>query len=84
MSNPLRGSRLVFSGQRLTASETLKSMWLSTALALILSLPSLGIFLGLLHLTDNIIIGSLTGFVTHFILLAASPRTSEVLLSLFD
>ena len=88
MSNSLRGSRLVFSEQRLidgtTPSETLKSMWVSTALALILSLPSLGIFLGLLHLTNNIIIGSLTGFATHFILLAVSPRTSEVLLTLFD
>jgi hypothetical protein len=35
-------------------------------------------------LTNNVIIGSLTGFATHFILLAVSPRTSEALLSLFD
>lgn len=88
MSNSLRGSRLVFSEQRLkdftSPSETIKSIWVSTALALILSLPSLGIFLGLIHLTNNVIIGSLTGFATHFILLAVSPRTSEALLSLFD
>jgi hypothetical protein len=87
MSNS-RGSRLVFSEQRLedstSPSETLKSIWVSTALALILSVPSLGIFLGLIHLTNNVIIGSLTGFATHFILLAVSPRTSEALLSLFD
>ena len=67
MSNSLRGSRLVFSEQRLkdftSPSETLKSIWVSTALALILSLPSLGIFLGLIHLTNNVIIGSLTGLI---------------------
>jgi hypothetical protein len=83
MSNSLRGSRLVFSEQRLK-DYTIQSIWVSTALALILSLPSLGIFLGLIHLTNNVIIGSLAGFATHFILLAVSPRTSEALLSLFD
>jgi hypothetical protein len=81
-------SKLVFSRQRAldnTSPDTaLKSFWVSTALALILSLPCLAIFLGLLHLTDNMVIGVVTGFTTHFVLLALSPRTSQILSSLFD
>ena len=88
MRNSRTRSRLVFSRQRAlgnTSPDTaLKSFWVSTALALIFSLPCLAIFLGLLHLTDNVIIGVVTGFTTHFVLLALSPRTSQILSSLFD
>ena len=87
MSDPLRTPRLVFSSRRInyeTPDDILKSIWVSTALALVLSLPSLGIFLGLLCLTNNIIVSSLSGFTIHFILLALSPRLSQALLSLFD
>ena len=88
MSYPLRTSKLVFISRRIdnwtTPDDMLKSTWVSTAFALMLSLPSLGIFLGLLSLTNNIIVGSLSGFTVHFILLALSPRISQALLSLFD
>jgi flagellar biosynthesis protein FliR len=88
MGDSYTKSKLVFSRQRVpdnTSLDTaLKSFWVSTALALILSLPCLAIFLGLLHLTDNIVIGVVTGFTTHFVLLALSPRTSQTLSSLFD
>jgi hypothetical protein len=88
MSGSVRSSRLVFSDKRLnevaSPAGALKSVWVSTALALILSLPALGIFLGLLHWTNNMILGSLIGFATHFTLLAFSPRTSEALMSLFN
>lgn len=88
MSYPLRTPRLVFSSRRVdngtTPDDMLKSVWVSTALALTLSLPSLGIFLGLLSLTNNIIVSSLSGFTVHFILLALSPGVSQALLSLFD
>jgi hypothetical protein len=88
MSDPLRMPRLVFNSRRInnerTPDDMLKSIWVSTALALVLSLPSLGIFLGLLCLTNNIIVSSLSGFTIHFILLALSPRLSQALLSLFD
>lgn len=87
MSEPY-SKKLVFNGQRpldnASPDTTLKSLWVSTALALILSLPSLTIFLGLLHLTDNIIIGTVAGFTAHYVLLALSPRTSQILSSLFD
>jgi flagellar biosynthesis protein FliR len=88
MGDSYTKSKLVFGTQRAlenTSPDTaLKSFWVSTALALILSLPCLAIFLGLLHLTDNIVIGVVTGFTTHFVLLALSPRTSQILSSLFD
>jgi hypothetical protein len=88
MSSDIQGSRLIFNHQRLNEAGSpagaLKSMWVTTAIALILTLPALGIFLGLLHLTNNMILGSMIGFATHFTLLAFSPRTSEALLSLFD
>jgi putative Mn2+ efflux pump MntP len=87
MSYPLR-TKLVFSSRRInsetTPDEVLKSIWVSTALALMLSLPSLGIFLGLLLLTNNIIASSLSGFTFHFILFALSPRISRELVSLFN
>ena len=80
--------KLVFNGQRAldnaSRDAVLKSLWVSTALALILSLPSLAIFLGLLNLTDNMIIGTVAGFTAHYVLLALSPRTSQILSSLFD
>jgi hypothetical protein len=88
MSSDLWASRLIFSDQRLNEAGSpagaLKSMWVSTAIALFLTLPALGIFLGLLHVTNNMILGSMIGFATHFTLLAFSPRTSEALMSLFD
>ncbi len=78
--------RLVPGGRRLNndPDDLLKSIWVSTALALTFALPSLGVFLGLLHLTDNVIIASVVGFTTHFVLLALSMRTCQALLSLFD
>jgi hypothetical protein len=88
MNNSYQVSKLIFNGQRTNEDtepdDVIKSVWVSTALALILSLPSLAVFLTLLHLTNNILVGGVAGFATHFILLALSPRTSEVLLSLFD
>jgi hypothetical protein len=86
--NGTSSNKLVFSRQCTpnppSPDVVLKSLWVSTALAMILSLPSLAIFLGLLHLTDNMIIGTVAGFTCHYVLLALSPRTSQILSSLFD
>ena len=88
MNNSYQVSKLIFNAQRANdgtePDDVIKSVWVSTALALVLSLPSLAVFLTLLHLTNNILVGGVTGFATHFILLALSPRTSEVLLYLFE
>ena len=88
MNNSYQVSKLIFNGQRANdgtePDDVIKSVWVSTALALILWVASLAVFLALLHLTSNILVGGVAGFATHFILLALSPRTSEVLLSLFE
>jgi hypothetical protein len=88
MNNSSQCTKLIFNGQRANddtaPDDVIKSLWVSTALALILSLPSLAVFLSILQWTDNILVGGVAGFTAHFILLALSPRTSEVLLSLFE
>lgn len=55
------------------------TIWVSTFLAMILSLPPLGLFLGIYFLTGNIIIGAIVGFGTHFIILAFSTKISKLL-----
>ena len=55
------------------------TIWVSTFLAMILSLPPLGLFLGIYFLTGNIIIGAILGFGTHFIILAFSTKISKLL-----
>ena len=80
-------SRLVFASQRLENVDPdviMKGFWVSTALALILTLPSLGIFLGFWYNGANLIIGAVTGFGLHFVLLAISEKISSVLSRLFD
>jgi hypothetical protein len=61
----------------------MKGFWVSTALALLLTLPSLGIFLGFYY-NGNMLIGAVVGFGLHFVLLAMSERITRVLSSLFD
>jgi hypothetical protein len=57
------------------------TIWVSTFLAMILSLPPLGLFLGIYFLTENIIIGAILGFGIHFIILAFSTKISKLLIN---
>jgi len=80
-------SKLVFSSQRLENVDPdviVKSFWVSSALAMILTLPSLGIFLGFYYNAGNLILGAVVGFGLHFVLLAFSERISNTLSKLFD
>jgi hypothetical protein len=80
-------SKLVFSGQRLENIDPdvmVKGFWVSTALALILTLPSLAIFLGFWYNGGNLIIGAIIGFGLHFSILASSGRISSILIHLFE
>ncbi len=56
-----------------------KTIWVSTFLAMILSLPPLGLFLGIYFLTGNLIIGAIVGFGTHFVILIFSSKISKLL-----
>ena len=61
-----------------------KIIWISTFLAMILSLPPLGLFLGIYFLTENLIIGVIVGFGTHFVILVFSSKISKFLINIMS
>ena len=81
-------SKLIFSSRRfenISPDALIKSFWVSSALALIMTLPPLGIFLAFYYYNGgNILVGAVIGFGLHFVLLARSERISNALLRLFD
>ena len=82
-------SKLIFSSRRLenlSPDALVKSFWVSSALALIMTLPPLGIFLAFYYNggSGNILAGAIIGFGLHFVLLAVSERMSNGLSRLFD
>jgi hypothetical protein len=67
------------------STETLINMiWVSAFMAMIFSLPSLGIFLGIYFGTGNLAAGAILGFAVHFITLAFSFRISKFLTQLLS
>lgn len=77
-------SKLIFTRQEMTPVILVKSFWVSTALAAILSLPPVGIFMLILRHSGNIIVASIVGFGLHFLLLMISGKISSTLATLFD
>ena len=68
-----------------TSTEIMtKTIWISTFLAMILSLPPLGLFLGIYFLTGNLIIGAIVGFGIHFVILAFSTKISKFLTNIMS
>ena len=63
----------------ISAEIVTKTIWISTFLAMILSLPPVVLFLGIYSVTGNLIIGLIVGFGVHFIILAFSSRISKFL-----
>ena len=61
-----------------------KTIWISTFLAMILSLPPLGLFLGIYFLIGNLIIGAIVGFGVHFVLLVFSSKISKFLINIMS
>ena len=56
-----------------------KFIWVSTFMAMIFALPSIGLFLGIYFGTGNLVLGAVVGFGVHFIILAFSSRISKFL-----
>jgi len=54
-----------------------KILWKSSILALIFTIPALGIFLGIYYGTGNLVVGAILGFGVHFTTLAFSGRISK-------
>ncbi len=63
--------------QDITTEALVNTVWVSTFLALILTIPPLGIFLGIYFTTTNLVIGAVVGFGIHFVTLAFSDRISK-------
>ena len=68
----------------ITPDMLVKSFWVSTSLALILTLPPLGIFLAIFQNSDNIVMATIIGFGIHFIILALSEKISSSLIWLLS
>lgn len=60
------------------------TVWISTFLAMILSLPPLGLFLGIYFGTGNLIVGAIVGFGVHFVTLAFSSKISKFLINIMN
>jgi hypothetical protein len=79
--------KLKFPGQsyeNITPELLTKSMWVSTALAMIFALPPLLTFIGLYQSGVNIGVAAGIGFGIHFATLAFSKKISSALSTLFD
>ena len=58
--------------------------WVSSILATILSVPSIGIFVYFFTILDNILAGTLIAFGVHFALLSVSDRITKFLINVID
>lgn len=68
----------------LTPDFMVKSAWVSTAIALILTLPPLGLFMAIFQTTGNLLLGATVGFGLHFMLIVLSTKISSALSTLFE
>ena len=64
----------------LTNDVLVNTLWVSTILALVLTLPSIGIFLYVFLETGTWLTGALLAFGIHFVILAFSEKISNFLL----
>lgn len=55
------------------------TIWVSSFLAMIFTLPPLGLFLGIYLWTGDLIVGAVIGFGVHFIILVFSGRISKTI-----
>jgi hypothetical protein len=60
-----------------TAETLVNTIWISTFLALILTIPPVCVFLGIYFTTSNLLAGAVIGFGLHFVILAFSDRISK-------
>ena len=68
----------------ITPEILIKTIWVSTFMAMIFALPSLGLFLGIYFATGELIIGAIVGFGVHFVIFAFSSRISKFLTKIMN
>jgi hypothetical protein len=62
----------------------IKMISTSAILALLFTVPALGLFLGIYWYTDNLLISAIVGFAIHFLTLGLSYPLSQSISSFFD
>jgi len=63
----------------ISTEVVINTIWISAFMAMIFSLPPLGIFLGIYFGTGNLIVGAVLGFGVHFVTLAFAGKISKFL-----
>lgn len=63
----------------ISTEAVINTIWISAFMAMIFSLPPLGIFLGIYFGTGNLVVGAVLGFGVHFVTLAFAGRISKFL-----
>ena len=58
--------------------------WVSTIMATVLAIPSIGVFVYFFAVVDSILAGALLAFGIHFALLSISDRIARFLISVID
>ena len=87
MNNQPRKRKIRFVKERnnsIAPDIIMKSFWVSTSLALILTIPPLAIFITIFQNGGNLLVGVVIGFGIHFILFSQSVRISSFITSFFD
>ena len=84
LSRRLELSKMFGKKQELTVEVIVNTVWVSTFLALIITIPSLVIFMGIYFSTGNILLGTMVGFGLHFVGLAYSEKISKGLLQIMS
>ncbi|HEY7694624.1 MAG TPA: hypothetical protein VH797_00815 [Nitrososphaeraceae archaeon] len=70
--------------ENVTPDIMIKMVSTSVVLALLFTVPALGIFLGVYWHTDNLLMGIIIGFTVHFMTLGFSHPISHSISSFFD
>ncbi len=70
--------------KKVSTKVIINTIWISTFLAMIFTLPALGIFLGIYYGTGNLILGAVLGFGVHVIALVFSDRISKFLIKIMN
>ncbi len=70
--------------KKIPAKVIINTIWISTFLAMIFTLPSLGIFLGIYYGTGNLILGAVLGFGVHVVALIFSGKISKFLIRIMN
>jgi hypothetical protein len=87
MNDRLHKTKITFPRQRndcITPDIIMKSFWVSTSLALILTIPPLAIFIAIFQNSDSLLMGAVIGFGLHFLLFSLSGKISSFITSFFD